>query len=202
MKQILITLLIFCCLAVNAQTKYEYPIDKETKKITYTYKASVPGSKHLLFKYAQQFVAVSAFDKELTSKTKHRNTYYHTKAIEKPITYLDDEQGKLFGNGYIDYHYRDKDRFVMTFAFRIYVKDNEYSFVLTDFLVKEFVDAGKEFGSNYKKQSSSSDARVQSFPLEQFKERSKYNFEMSEKEIADNLQKVKNMLHTAMLGKL
>ncbi len=123
------------------ENAYNYPIDSITGKITFEKKKSADYSQPELFEFELQFVAVQNFDKQVEIKTKNKKAYYNTVVVPKAITYQDKQQGKIFGNGFFDFEYRGKERFVITFSYKIYVKDKEYRYVFTDFVVKEFVDA-------------------------------------------------------------
>lgn len=203
MKKVLLLLTLATSYHAYAQNEYEYPVDPETKKITYEKSISVSDNKHILYKDAQQFIASQNFDKELVIKTKARKLYWSGNVVERPVTYQDEETGKLFGNGYIPFSYRGNDRFVITFSYKLYVKDNQYRYIFTDFIVKEFVDGGKSVGKSHMTGSTSSknsSARILSFPLEEFIERNKY--EKSEHLFSDQIGNLKHQLKLAMTGKL
>lgn len=176
--------------------KYGYPINSETKKITYEKTVPVEVDKHNLFKYALQFIADQNFDRQLSVKTKVRRTYANPIPVPKPITYQDEEQGKIFGNGFIDFEYRDNNRFVITFSYKIYVHDKQYKYVFTDFAVKEYVFEGK---SN-KGGDVNSGARIISTPLEEFTEKNKYN--KSDDVFTKGMESIFNKIKVAMTGNL
>lgn len=198
MKSIFILLIISLSFGSSkAQiNKYGYPISAETKKVIYEKTVSVEANKHNLFKYALQFIADQNFDRQLSVKTKVRRTYANPIPVPKPITYQDEEQGKIFGNGFIDFEYRDNNRFVITFSYKIYVQDKQYKYVFTDFAVKEYVFEGK---SN-KGGDVNSGARIISTPLEEFTEKNKYN--KSDDVFTKGMESIFNKIKVAMTGNL
>ncbi|WP_118951259.1 hypothetical protein [Taibaiella helva] len=200
--KLLIALLCGAVIASAQDNEYNYPVDKETGKITYEKTKTVAGTQHNLFKYGLQFVASQNFNREVATKTKMRKVFYTTIVITTPITYQDEEQGKIFGNGFFDFEYRGKQRFVVTFSYKIYVKDQEYRYVFTDFVVKEFVGAGEPIAKRHINSATApnSSARILSFPLEEFIERSKYAD--SDQIFKDNIKQLKTQLAKAMAGDL
>ena len=198
MKSIIIYFLsLLICLSSFAQVnKYGYPINSDTKKITYEKTVSVEADKHNLFKYSLQFIADQNFDRQLSVKTKVRRTYANPIPVPKPITYQDEEQGKIFGNGFIDFEYRDNNRFVITFTYKIYVQNKQYKYVITDFVVKEYVFEGK---SN-KGGDVNSGARIISTPLEEFVEKNKYK--NSDQTFTNGMNAIFEKIKTAMSGNL
>jgi len=198
MKSILFYFLSFLtCFSSFAQdNKYGYPINAETKKITYEKTVLVEADKHNLFKYALQFIADQNFDRQLSLKTKVRRTYANPIPVPKPISYQDEEQGKIFGNGFIEFEYRDNSRFVITFSYKICLQDKQYKYVFTDFAVKEFVFEGK---SN-KGGDVNSGARIISTPLEEFTEKNKYN--KSDDVFKKGMESIFTKIKIAMIGNL
>ncbi len=81
-------------------------------------------------------------------------------------------------------------------------KTKKYRYVFTDFVVKEFVDAGKSIGKGHINSTSNhnSDARILSFPLEEFMHKSKYAD--SDPTFNNNIKELKSQLAKAMKGEL
>lgn len=144
----------------NAQTKeekiqrkideavaiYKYPIDARTHKISYEKRIDVPNaSKELLFKRALQFVALQNYGRSENIRCKN-NTNITTPIVDAELLINDPEDGKIVGNGFthLTYRIRGEYRFVLTFKYRINVKDNSYLYEFTNFRVLEFLSAPKE----------------------------------------------------------
>ncbi len=196
--------LVLNCSNSYAQDKDDYPIDQKTNKITYQGEGKVNSPKNILFKNALQFIAAENYEREISSKTKIRKAYLNIQPVPKSISYQDAELGKVFGKGFYEFEYRGKDRFVMSFNYKIYVQDSSYKYVFTDFVVQEYVTAGKSYGKSYMTGSTASfnsDARILSFPLEEFIDRRRY--EQSSSDIfLDDIHNTIRQLKTAMKGNL
>lgn len=203
MKSIIIYFLslLTCCSSFAQVNKYGYPINSETKKITYEKTVSVEADKHNLFKYALQFIADQNFDRQLSLKTKVRRTYSNPIPVPKPIKYQDEEQGKIFGNGFIDFEYRGNNRFVITFSYKFYVQDKQYRYLFTDFIVKEYVYEGKSISGGPMGESNvNGGARIKTFTLEDFSEKNKYG--KSDDEFSASMESIFNKIKVAMTGNL
>lgn len=197
MKRIVIVVLLTVFYKYGVAQKYDYPIDEKTGKITYDKAVKASGAKEQLFKRALQFVAVRDFGRIIEVKT-HYNQQRNFQLIKDPITYSDIDEGKVFGNGYMNFQYRGHDYFFIVFTYRIYVKDNEYRYVFTDFTVKELWDAGDKQSGNYGSRSGKfgGDARTINFPLEDFIARRAYY--KSDPVFRDEIQKLKHQLKMAI----
>ncbi len=163
MKNILIVLLILPFIA-NAQelTKkekraiaasgaakhYNIPVNERTQKISYNGEVKLAGSKEKLYKRALQFIAFQNWDKVVNIKCKNAMPV-SMRIIEKAITYEDDEDGVVIGNGYTLYPLERASHFVLTFKYKISTKEGMYKYEFTDFEVLEFVS-----GERAKRKSS------------------------------------------------
>lgn len=110
------------------------------------------------------------------------------KIITKPISYSNAEEGKLFGNGFLNFQYRGHDFFFVTFSYRLYVQENKYKYVFTDFVVKEIYQMIRK------------ESKINSWPVEEFCQRKKY--EASDVVFTTKINDLKHQLKLAMSGEL
>ena len=82
--------------------KNNYPIDQTSSLINYFNTVSSPFTKSKLYKYIHQFLALQNFDRVTEVKTKVVG-YYSGQVIDKAILYQDEEEEKIFGNGFVDF---------------------------------------------------------------------------------------------------
>ena len=173
-----------------AQNDYNYPISKETGKITYEKALQASGKKELLFKRVKQFLALQDYGR-VVMMTTHSGKQLNSSIIKQPITYEDVEEGKIFGNGFLPFQYRGHDYFFIFFKYKIYVNDNEYRYAFTDFVVYEVMDPG--FGSDRRTESKN-------FPLEEFVDRRVYD--RSHPIFVQRIKDLKHQLRLAIDGNL
>lgn len=186
-----------------------FPVDERTGRISYQGVVEAPFSKEKLFKRAEQFVISQDFERAENIRCKDKS-HVLLRLVENAITYLDFEEGKILGNGFVNFSYRGRDRFVITFRYQLTVKDFAYRYAFTDFIVLEFVTAPKDKskstgvalagnGVGFGKSSgfvefSANDVRR--FELEDFILRSA--FDKSEDEFRNRIKRVVSDLETTM----
>jgi hypothetical protein len=200
---VLFTFYSAVCLAQKASNnRYDYPVDPKTDKITYTNTIQVNGNKMQLFKRAQQFLALQDFGRIVEIKT-HTGSQRNAQIVKDPVTYSDAEDGKIFGNGFFDFKYRGHNYFLFLFNYKIYTRDGQYKYVLTNFTVKELWDAGggKVSRSMGMRQGTFvEDSKTKIFPLEEFLERKAYK--RSNELFVEKVSELKRNLKLAMLDEL
>lgn len=189
----------------------DYPIDNRTKKITFTDTVKVKKSKEILFKRVEQFVISQNFDRVENIRCKDKS-HVTLQLVDLPITYKDFEDGKYIGNGFVNFEYRGKERFVLLFKYQIAVKDNYYKYQFTDFQVLEFVTAptnkgksksmgtgggGFAFGSSSGKVEFSAND-VRKWDLEEFSEKGAFDRSGSDDVFRERINRLIGDLHTTM----
>ncbi|WP_162902769.1 DUF4468 domain-containing protein [Taibaiella koreensis] len=196
----LITLALLMCSLFSFAQETDYPTDPKTGKITFTKTVSVEVSKERLYKRAEQFILSQNFDRIENIRCKDKSNV-KLKIVYKPITYSDPVDGVYTGNGFFNFEYRNKSRFVVTYNFKIAVSENSYTYKLTNFKVMEFVTVhqkrGRTKGSPEEGFASSSGfvefsaGDVRKFDLEEFVERNRFEddaFMAQIKQIKDELK--------------
>lgn len=143
-----VLLLLYSLNALGQNTnEYGYPLNGSSKV---EYRKSIPVSnapKDLLYRRALKFITLQEFDRNTEVKTKIRG-YYTGIIVDRPIVYQDSDEGKIYGNGWFPFEYRGKGYFVVVYDYKITVDDNIYSYVLSNFLVKEYIHLGKITGTS------------------------------------------------------
>ncbi len=206
----LLLLLILNSTGILAQknqvpAKYRYPIDQSTQKITFTSTLQAQAPKGKIYKRLQQFLALQNFDRVTEVKTK-TGGYYRGQIVDKAILYQDEEDGKMFCNGFADFVYRNKKYFVLTFNLKLYFQDNECRYVLSDFEVKEFIHLGKSKHSVAAPYGPSaggskmSGGDIRTYSLESFTRFSDY--EDSDPILRKKIEEIGNSLRLALDGNL
>ncbi|RPD39117.1 DUF4468 domain-containing protein [Chitinophaga barathri] len=199
---------IFLLIGVVAysQNKYGYPIDPKTSKVTYDSVITLSNtSKEKLFKRANQFIALQHFDRPANIKTKEKGIYDGI-IIEKPILVTDLDEGKIFGDGFVNFKYRKYNYFTLTFSFKLYVEDSKYRYVFSDFVVNEYIHAGMELSKNKivsytgARKSFQSAPDIRNYPLEKFMKKSAYD--RSDDDFTNAVNELKEQLSKAMEGLL
>jgi len=148
MKKMFLLLVSFVFINIHAQcqidtSKFNYPVSERTHKICYEKAHGVSGiSKGRLFRRACEFIASQNFDRTENITCKNGSSVA-VQFFDKPINFQDSIEGKLLGNGFVNFQYRHHERFVITFKYKISVRDNEYKYQFTDFRVLEFISAPK-----------------------------------------------------------
>lgn len=178
MKQLLIILFLLLGNTAHAQEYWTYD---DHSKIIIDKTISVAGSKETLFERGLQWVAAQSFSKP------EKNV-----AFNQVISYQNKGEGKIFGNGkfkfdtkypqlgYYDYMY-------MTFVYKIYVKDGQYRYVFSDFVVNRLTWHKRD--------------HIGATSFEDY-EQTRYYREHSQQSIQEHIKKLKHELKLAMTGEL
>lgn len=157
----------------------EFPM--KDGKIVFDTTIHVNRTKDQLYEGALQWIASQTFDKPERDVT-----------FPDVISYKNKEEGKILGNGkfkfdtkypklgYYDYMY-------MTFKFRLYILEDGYRYVFSDFRVNRLTWHKRDHIGNTSFEDYST---------------SGYYRRHSEESINDHLQYLQQSLHSAMLGKL
>ncbi len=151
-------------------------------KIVFEKTVKVNGKKDKLYEGALQWVAAQSFNKPELNVT-----------FNDVITYKNKEEGKIFGNGKFKFETKypeigTYDYMYMTFVFKIYVKDNEYRYVFSDFVVNRL--------TWHKKQGYKGAVTFEDYADTQYYEK------FSEESIWEHINKLRHDLKLGMLGEL
>ncbi|WP_212003664.1 DUF4468 domain-containing protein [Chitinophaga sp. HK235] len=203
-KKIITSFFLLLSLKALAQNKYDYPIDSKTNKVLYDSAVNIGDvSKERLFKRANAFIALQKFDRPANIKTKKKGIYDGV-VVEKPIQFSDLEEGKIFGEGFVPFKYRRSHYFTLSFSYKIYVENNQYRYVFTDFVVHEYIHAGMELSKKKMmsytgaRKSFQSAADIRNYPLEKFMNRSAYD--RSDDDFINAITELKGQLYKSMNG--
>lgn len=208
-----------------AQNKYDYPVDPQNGKITISNTVSIDGTKSTLFRRGKQFIVTQNFDRIENIRCKDKS-HVEVQIVSSPIKYSDSTDGVYIGNGFFNFQYRGKERFLMTFNYKLSVENNRYSYKLYNFILLEFVTApknkgksrhssfgsvsGSAYGGSFNASGSSfggssgfvefSAKDVRKFDLEDFVDRSA--FDDSDEDFVNAINSFKRELKNTLSGKL
>ena len=98
--------------------------------------------KEVLFKRAEQFVAVTNFEKPVQVTTKSR-LHAVSIIVNKPILYKDLESGKIIGTWWLPLKWGHYNYTYVLFDVRIEVADNSMELSLSNFKVRDILDASR-----------------------------------------------------------
>lgn len=215
--------LIFLCLVAlytnsvfsqETENEYGYPIDKSNGKVCFTNNISVNETKAALFRRTEQFLISQNFDRAENIRCKDKS-HVEVQIVSKPITYKDSVDGVYIGNGFFNFEYRGHERFVVTFNYKIAVKDQGYSYKVTNLKVLEFVTAPKNKGKSRGFVSAANNSTafggssgfvefsandVRKFDFEEFIEKKKYD--NSHEGFIASINEFKHQLKTILTGGL
>jgi hypothetical protein len=153
MKKILLLAAILCTTILSyaqsakeikeAIAEYGYPVNKRTKRISFSDTVDAPNlGKTKLFKRFQQFIAYQDWDKVENLKTR-KGPSINTKLYDNSISYKDEEDAAVVGNGYMHFQYGNYDCYIVTFKYKLQAEDGKYKYEFTDFNVLEFFNVPK-----------------------------------------------------------
>lgn len=176
-----ISLILLTLLVLKTQAQDNYPRNA-AGKIEFDKTISVARNKERLLEGVNEWISTQGFS------TQEKNVQFN-----QVITYQNIEQGKIFGNGKFkfDTKYAKKeggyDYKYMSFLFKIYVKDNEYRYVFTDFKVN---------GLTWHKRNRTTYKTFEDYI------KTKYYRKFSRKSIKEHFDKLENDLKLAMQDNL
>lgn len=204
---VLILLLYIDNIFAQSKNEYGYPIDEKTRKITIENTVSVNEPKSTLYRRIETFIFFQNFDRKENIRCKDKS-HIEIQIVARPISFQDPIDGIYLGNGFFNFHYRGKERFVVTFTFKIMAKEKQYTYKITNFRVLEFVTApknkGKSRSMDFAGRSSGfvefSASDVRTFTLEDFITRSDYD--NSNPTFIDAIKNFKSQLKSTLQGEL